>query len=625
MGSFAVKRINTEEEKRAFLRLLLRDVEALDFMIAEGNIQPGWLHLGAEQEIALVAPDGQPSAIGPELLEEIGDPHYTTEIARFNLEANLDPFPIDADCLRQTEAQLLELLKLGEEVANRHHCRFLLTGILPTVNTFHLTRDFMTPRKRYYLLSDEMSAQRGRPFEIHITGVDEMMASLDNVLFEGCNTSFQLHLQVPHDTFAEAYNWAQLISGPVLAACANSPMLFGRELWMETRIALFQQSIDTRATTNILRNRHPRVQFGYRWVEQSITELFKDHIARFPLLMANEVDEDPFEKLKQGGAPKLDALCLHNGTVYTWNRPCYGGTGEQAHLRIENRYIPSGPTVEDEMANFAFWLGLMLGQPAEHRHFYRHMPFRVARGNFFRAARSGLHTLFDWFGKDRSASDIIQHELLLMARNGLQRAGLREADIDRHLGIIHDRVASGQNGAQWQVDNFRRLIDVHPSSIALRELTNHMLDYQHSGEPVHAWKPVKVQTTYPAGYSGHTVGDFMHSDLYVVREDESLAFVRAIMDWKSIRHLPVENREGLLVGLVTATNLRALEEGQQDWEDLPVRERMVTQLITARAGMPMLQAAKLMKTYGIGCMPVLSKGHLLGIVTDSDMRRLGLF
>ncbi len=623
MGDFAVKSITSEQVRLDFLQRLLKEVAALDLMVREGAFERGKQRIGAEQELCLIDEDGEPSLAGPEILAAIGDPHYTSEIGRFNLEINLDPFELRSDCLRQTERQLRALLGIGDGIAWEHNTRFLMAGILPSLTHRHLVRENMTPVERYYLLSDVMKAQRGADFNIHIQGTDELMATLDSVLFEACNTSFQLHLQIAPEDYVEHYNWAQLIAAPVLAAAVNSPLLFGRELWMETRIALFQQSIDTRRSTNILRDRQPRVYFGNRWLQSSITELYKDHITRFPLIMVKEVDEDALEVVKAGRAPQLSALRLHNGTVYTWNRPCYGIGNGRAHLRIENRYLPAGPTVADEMANFAFWLGLMKGIPEQHRDFYKRFPFRLARGNFCRAARYGLHTVLCWFDKEWPADDLIRRELLPMARAGLARAGINRSDAERYLDIIEERVASGRNGAQWQVNNFRRLTDAYGAGVASVALTQAMRNRQDTSQPVHTWKDIDVRKVYAVDTNRDKVGHFMSTDLYVVRENEPLVLVKSIMGWKNIRHLPVENEDGDLIGLVTATNLHSIEQLPPDkWERVPISKVMVKELVTVTPETPISSADRLMRTYGVGCLPVVQGKKLLGLITDTDLKRL---
>lgn len=623
MGDFAVKPIRSEEMRYRFLKTLLREVKALDLMVREGRFERDKLRIGAEQELCLIDEDGEPSLLGPEILADVEDEHFTSEIGRFNLEINLDPFELRSDCLRQTERQLLRLLSLGDGIASDHGTRFILAGILPSLTHRHLLRKNMTPEKRYYLLSDVMKQQRGDDFEIHIQGVDELMARLDTVLFEACNTSFQLHLQIPSEDYVDYYNWAQLISAPVLATAVNSPLLFGRELWMETRIALFQQSIDTRRSTNILRERQPRVYFGNRWLHGSVAELFKDHLTRFPLILANEPGEDALDVLHAGNAPKLRSLNLHNGTVYTWNRPCYGVSQNRAHLRIENRYLPAGPTVADEMANFAFWLGLMRAFPEEKRKFYEEMSFQVVKDNFYRAARYGLHTVFCWFGEEWDAGALIREKLLPLSRQGLQNSGINTADINRYLGIIEARVENRRNGAQWQIDNFRRLASAYGSGVATVALTQAIRHRQEDGTPVHSWPDIDSKRVYKLDTSRDKVCQFMSTDLYSVREQEPLGFVKSIMEWKNIRHLPVENAREKLIGLVTHTNLKNFREiPEEEWDLIPIREMMVKNLITVPPDTPISSASRLMKTYGIGCLPVVQDDKLLGLITDTDVKRI---
>ncbi|MFT4522308.1 MAG: hypothetical protein ACI8ZN_001253 [Bacteroidia bacterium] len=218
----------------------------------------------------------------------------------------------------------------------------------------------------------------------------------------------------------EQYNWAQMIAGPVLALSANSPLLMGKRLWNETRIALFQQSFDTRNAKALHRSKEPRVSFGKDWIYNDVTDLYKDNVSRFNLLFSSNVGEDSMSVLNRGEIPKLSALNLHNGTVYKWNRACYGSAGGVPHLRIENRYIPSGPTVADEMANSAFWLGLMKGMPEEYKNIQKRMPFEEVRFNFYKAARNCLDSQFNRFGKSISAKKLLEKELLSMAIKALE-------------------------------------------------------------------------------------------------------------------------------------------------------------------------------------------------------------
>jgi hypothetical protein len=227
-------------------------------------------------------------------------------------------------------------------------------------------------------------------------------------MMESCNTSFQVHFQSNAKDFANHYNVAQAITAPVLAVAVNSPLLFGQRLWQETRVALFQHSTDERSRPQLARNQPTRVNFGDRWLEKSVIELFQDQIVRFRPIMISDPDENPFKVLARGEMPLLSALRMHNGTVWRWNRACYGVSEGIAHLRIENRALPSGPTVVDEIANAAFFTGLMVAVRAVYGEISTRIAFDDAKMNFFRAARHGLDAQFEWIdGQSHRATSLI--------------------------------------------------------------------------------------------------------------------------------------------------------------------------------------------------------------------------
>ena len=616
MGELSVK--PAAESRNKFIRALVRDIEALDQMLHEGLFEKGQQRVGAEQEIFLANGLGQPSKEGPGLLEVLPSA-FTTEIGRYNLEVNLDPFSLDGQAFQKTEKQLREMLGILDKEAAARGIFPLLTGILPTLRRCHLELQYMTPQIRYSILSEAMRRRRGSDFEIHIQGADELIARLDSVMFEACNTSWQMHLQIPPELFAEQYNWAQWIAGPVLAACANSPLLFGRELWHETRIALFQQSVDTRSSNNHVRNKLSRVGFGQNWLTGLASNLFKDNISRFPLLLTSEVKEDALEVLEKGAVPQLRALRLHNGTVYSWNRPCYGisDTGFP-HLRIECRYVPAGPSIQDEIANFAFWIGLMKGMPEQYGALCDKIPFQMAKDNFYRAARSSLCSVFNWNGHQIPAPALILEKLLPIAEDGLAAIGVDSQEIAHHLGIIERRALLRQNGALWIIQNFRNLSDCYGKGVAVQELTAAIMEKQRSGAPVHEWEDLDCQRYYEVGNGKETVGRAMKTDLFTISQEEPLELVASIMKWKNIRHLPVEDEDGKLAGLITSTNLKEAE----DPENHIAADIMVQQLITANEDMPLAEGAELIKRNGIGSLLVVKDGKLVGILTDTDFRRL---
>jgi hypothetical protein len=439
-----------EASYQRFMKALLDDLRALAFMLEDGRVESGVRRLGAEQEMFLIDQAMRPAPVSMEVLERISDRRLTTEIARFNLEANLTPRVLVGKCFQQMEAELRELIAKARAAAQNFNADVLLSGILPTLQPSDLTLENLTQSPRYHQLNSEVIRSRGGPLSIYIKGLDELHLTHDNIMMESCNTSFQIHFQTNARDFVRDYNLAQAITAPVLAIAVNSPLLFGKRLWRETRVALFQHSTDARSRPQLARSQPARVSFGDKWLEQSVIALFHDQISRFRPIMISQPDEDPFQVLARGETPKLSALCMHNGTVWRWNRACYGVQDGKAHLRIENRALPSGPTVADEIANAAFFAGLMLALPEEYGDIAKRMLFDEAKGNFFRAARHGLDAQFNWVdGETHSASALILDHLLPLARAGLKQAEVATDDADKYLNIIEERARKRQTGARW--------------------------------------------------------------------------------------------------------------------------------------------------------------------------------
>ncbi|MDT7603915.1 MAG: hypothetical protein QOF61_1912 [Acidobacteriota bacterium] len=622
MGEHAVSQQLDERRQMSFMRALLEDLRALEQMLAAGDIEEGVRRIGAEQEMFLVGRDLHPASVSPEVLRRANDPRLTTEIAKFNLEANLTPLDLGGRCFNELERELRELVGLVRASAHECGADVLLTGILPTLQKSDLTLDSITPCPRYYELNRAISSLRGGAFNIHIKGLDELTVTHDNVMMESCNTSFQVHLQVGATDFVPLYNIAQAVTAPVLAAAVNSPLLFGQRLWQETRLALFQHSVDGRSPSQLQRQFPTRVGFGDDWLRSSVLDIFREDIARFRVLMTSEVEESALEVLERSGVPKLSALRLHNGTVWRWNRPCYGiSENGRPHLRIEIRALPAGPTIIDEVANAAFFIGLMIAAPAEYGEIDKVMSFDDAKGNFFAAARHGLRAQFSWVGgKSYAASDLILDQLLPLARKGLAQSSVAASDIDVYLGVIEARVRSGQTGAQWMLDSFASVAPRGTRDMRQRALTAAMLARQQTGEPVHKWEGFEMKEPDDWSQNYRTVGQFMSTDLFTMRPDDLVDFAASVMDWRHVRHVPIEDEAGRLVGLVSHRDLlRLLARGVHDTgEHVCVRQIMKTDPVTVTPQTPTLEAVASMREHKVGCLPVVEDGVLVGIVTAQD-------
>ncbi|MEQ6120747.1 CBS domain-containing protein [Reichenbachiella sp. MALMAid0571] len=556
-----------------------------------------------------------------EVLDAINDGHFTTEHARFNMEINIDPIVFKNDCLYQLEKQIGTHLQHLQQVLSPFEAKPILTGILPTIRRVDLDDSNLTPSPRHQALSETMAKLRGESFEFRIVGADELITRHISTMFEGCNTSFQVHLQVNADNFVEKYNWAQAIAGPVLACCTNSPLLLGKRLWRETRIALFQQSVDTRRPSDAIREQSARVTFGNRWLKESLLDIYREDVARYRVLVGAPIEEDALSTLREGKIPQLKALRVHNGTIYKWNRACYGiSDNGKPHLRIENRYIPAGPSIVDQVANAAFWLGLMNGLPEEYKEISRLIDFDDAKTNFLKAARTGMGAQFKWTGKRMiSSHKLILEELLPIACEGLRKANVRKSDIDKYLTIIKERVTTEKTGSQWILDSFAKLKKEGTKDEALVALTAGIYQQQNTNRPVHKWDPASIEDAGNWMNRYSTIEQIMSTDLFTAQEDDQLTLVASIMDWRHIRHVPVENTKGELKGLITSgLMVHYLNLPPDKKKDLSVQDIMVKKPVFVSPETTTIEAIDKMRKYSVGCLPVVKQKKLVGIVTEHD-------
>lgn len=626
MGEQNVDESTDAKELGVFMKHLLKDIHALEHMLEHSMFESGLRRIGAEQELFLVSRSWQPATLSTQILERLDDPSFTTELGQFNLEFNLDPVVFGPDCLRKLEAQLEAQLEKVRKTAAEFGCEVVLTGILPTIQKSDLGLENMTPRPRYYALNEAMTRLRGTDYVFNIRGIDELFVQHDSVMLEACNTSFQLHFQVAPQEFAELYNVAQLVSAPLLAGATNSPLLFGRRLWRETRIAVFQQAVDTRRATPYLRESKGRVSFGTRWVDESILEIFREDIARNRLILGMEIDEDPFQLIEEGRIPELKALCLHNGTIYRWNRPCYGISNCKPHLRIENRVLPAGPTVIDSLANAAFFFGLLSGFAAEYGNPVRMIDFGDVRNNFLSAARLGLGAQFTWLkGRTIPAQELICEELLPLARQGLLSRGLQKEELDRYLGVYEERVQSQHTGSEWILRSLAAMRNQGSPSEKMAAITAGTVKRQKQGHPVREWETAHIEEAGGWKPSFMRVEQFMRTDLVTVTADDTLELVANLMDWERIRHILVEDSQHRLVGLISYRALLRYfgKYGRQSVETaVRVTEIMKSNPITVRPQTSTAEAIDTMRRNKVGCLPVVDGDRLIGMVTERDFMEI---
>jgi hypothetical protein len=489
MGEDVAATVFSREDRQRYRHKVKRCLDVFARMLAESRFdhEPG--SIGLEIELNLTDEAGDPAMLNARVLEAIADGDFQTELAQFNVEINVAPRSLSGDVLGALEADVRTSLNNAEEKARGVGAHMVMVGILPTVTDRHLNAESFSANPRYELLNEQIFAARGEDLDIAIAGIERLSTYADTITPEAACTSVQLHLMVDPAVFGVHWNAAQAIAGIQLALGCNSPFFFGKELWRETRIPLFEQATDTRSEELRAQGVRPRVWFGERWIT-SIFDLFEENVRYFPALLPVCEEEDPVDVLARGDIPSLAELRLHNGTVYRWNRPVYDVVRGRPHLRVENRVLPAGPTVADVLASAAFYYGLIRMLVDADRPIWSQMSFSAAEENFHAGARDGIEARVYWPGVGEvPVTELVLRRLLPLAHEGLERWGIATADRDRLLGIIEQRCLNLRNGAAWQAATFHKLYDESKldRADALREMTVRYRELMHSNEPAHSW------------------------------------------------------------------------------------------------------------------------------------------
>ncbi|HEY7223330.1 MAG TPA: glutamate--cysteine ligase [Micromonosporaceae bacterium] len=478
----------------AYRRRLQRNVDVFAQILDRFQFDEDRPMTGIELEICLVDGEFQPAMRNKELLALLTAGElsgvFQEEIGQFNIEQNIPPRLLGGTGLWEYEEYLRKTFDAAYGIAGNLGVGLVMIGILPTVTPEHTVMENVSSNPRYRALNTQFMAALGDDVSIDVQGRGEhLQVRTESIMPEAVNSAFQLHLQVTPATFATHWNASQAIAGVQVAVGANSPFLFGRRLWDETRVINFEQSADTRPEE--LRNQgvRPRVWFGERWIT-SVFDLIEENIRYFPPLLPIVHSEDPDDALAAGRVPYLGDLRLHNGTVYRWNRPVYDiGPDNKPHLRVENRVLSAGPTVVDMIANAAFYFGLARTLATANRPVWSQLTYGAARRNFYEAAKYGLAATQVWprLG-EVAATDLVLEKLLPAAADGLSAYRVEPAVRDRLLGIIERRCDTGVNGAVWQTRTVAafeaRGMD---RSAALREMLRRYVAHMQTNEPVHTW------------------------------------------------------------------------------------------------------------------------------------------
>src|SRR5688500_2452815 len=389
MGEDVAKHEFTREDRTRYRTKVRRCLDVFARMLREARFDFERPMTGLEIAINLIDEHGDPAMKNHEALQVIDDPDFVTELGQWNIEINVAPRRLAGGGITSFEETVRRSLNSAEEKAREVGAHMVINGILPTLRSKHISPDLLSGNPRYALLNEQVLAARGEDLQISIDGVERLHLTANSIVPEAACTSTQLHLQVSPEQFPAYWNAAQAIAGIQVAIGANSPFFLGKELWRETRIALFQQATDTRGDELKAQGVRPRVWFGERWIN-SIFDLFEENVRYFPALLPITDDEDPLAVLDRGETPKLAELRLHNGTIYRWNRPVYDVVGGMPHLRVDRKVLAAGPTVSDMMANSALYFGLVRAFVESQRPLWSQMSFSAAEENFHVAAEHGI-------------------------------------------------------------------------------------------------------------------------------------------------------------------------------------------------------------------------------------------
>jgi hypothetical protein len=491
---------------------------------------------GLELEAWLVDQRGQPTPWNKEVIRQAGLADVVPELARYNIEFNTSPQPISGDGLARMVQHLGHSWRSCDIAARELGTSVVSIGLLPTLRDSMLTQSRMTQSDRYRALNEQvLRLRQGRPILLQLHGRQSVVSEHRDVMLESATTSLQLHLQVPLERSVRMYNAAVIVSAPMVAVTANSPFLFGHDFWDETRIALFEQSLDLGTETA------KRVTFGNDYARESLEEIFIENAQLHPVLLPMVTSEDTQD---------MSHVRLHNGTIWRWNRPLLGFDEDGTpHLRIEHRVMAAGPTLVDMAANMAFYYGLVESLGGQSTPPEQLLSFACARDNFYKAAQFGLSADVTWLsGRTIPLSELILNELLPLAEQGLASLGTESNWGAKHLEIIRQRVTSGQTGTTWQ----RNYVKAHGPDF--EGLVQQYRENQQWGQPVHTWKTqnsrLAAAVISPVPESMLSITDKLPTGLLTASPRE----LRALLERPTLVHLPGRRSERLFVSVMLHGN-----------------------------------------------------------------------
>ena len=435
---------------------------------------------GLELEAWIIDNRGNPNAINHKLFSETSNTLIVPELSKYNIEFNTTPLDIQGSCFSKTHLQLQSLIAEADRILEKWNSKVCLIGTLPTLKETDLNLEQISAMQRYKALNEQiMKMRRGAPLFLNIRGEEHLRTSHYDVMLEAATTSLQIHLQPPAHHFLDYFNATELISPVIVALSANSPFAFGKNLWAESRIPIFEQAVSVADIVFDRNNQQNRVGFAHRYLDHSVMEIFQNNL-NYPVLLPILFQEsDNFSHLK-----------LHNGTIWRWNRPLISDTKKNIRFRIEHRVCSSGPTLTDSIANVVFYIGAVKAVVDAGLAFSKNLNFKQIRKNFYLAARKGLNCSIAWpvaTGKDSvkieklHISEIVREILIPAARESLLKLQVDSSEIDHYLDVIALRIKTHKNGANWQQEFMKH------TQGSFHDMVLQYSEYQRQDKPIATW------------------------------------------------------------------------------------------------------------------------------------------
>ncbi|HIQ26969.1 MAG TPA: hypothetical protein EYH42_00535 [Sulfurovum sp.] len=471
MGSEISKRVFTDKDFILFKKAWLNELKYIKILFEKGSeVFSNKYRIGYEMEVCILDDTNLPNPINKKMLEDIDSPLFTNELAKYDLEINGNVFELDDKAPQNVDKDLQSLWDKAQKSATKFNAQLGLFGVLPSLKLEHFNKTlYQSEMHRYTLVSQRMKELRHENVKILFHGEDEVSLQKDDVMLEALGTSFQIHLQIPFDEAVEYYHAALLASVVLLGFSANSPLVMRKRAWHESRIPIFEQSVDTRDKQRREHGDETRVHFAHDYID-SWLDLFEQNKA-FKIMFA-DIRDTPVNELHH--------FNLHNGTIWRWVRPILDKDKEGKYtLRLELRILPSGPTLVDTQCNLWFFIGLIQGL-VKSKISLKKIPFKTLKNDFYTVGKRGFDTQFHepLNAQKVSLKKWILNDGLRLTKIGLASFGIN--NIDNYLNIIKQRTVSGQNGAAWQLAHFKKY-----SSIS--KLMEDYLKNTKKNMPVHTW------------------------------------------------------------------------------------------------------------------------------------------